>query len=651
MAADEGFWGDLFAQAADISTTTTSSTQDDNDGLRTRSSHGEKRSRRKNRKRKRLQQDEDDNDTAFTNMLKTRIDPPNHIWPFWFKLGRPLHSMKQQPSSCDQWDFSEVGCYSKCANCKQSALHHHLILVENNKDTSWSNHPSVWTMRSFASLRNIRCCAKFLAQSEGGTPKSLMETIRKENKILRSMIPIIGSQLPPDESSLLEGKLGDVFRMAALLTKTQQGKEQPNKKKKRCPHNFDEAVRVIIACDAAYYRIYYLQLTRMMPVLMIENTEGVTEGVFLPHPSDYFGLAYFTMDLPNAASVHSKVLEELKEKDVFDSLPTDLKGILSYCSTRISSSEGEHALSAIYRCRWLESMSLFYETGWSSSSQAKNQAVSSLCKPYDEDSTSIDRHETPAPPVLCEWRDSCRDFMCNLYAYATLDPNTVTKLCNLLLKQPNISKVIEIGAGTGYIAKLISNIGISVDAWDVNPTAKKNEAMNEYHGRTPPFYHVGKSSTFPIMNAKESALLLCYPPPESSMAHDTLKQYLHAGGNCLVHIGEFKGLTGDNKFEHLLLQKLICQERIPCLTWGTDVSHITVWFRKKTTSPPVLLPCSNCNSREATRVCRFSRSLVYCSHSCFDKDSAARTSSLQLRMINIDNGILDFSNSKHFAPL
>jgi hypothetical protein len=52
-----------------------------------------------------------------------------------------------------------------------------------------------------------------------------------------------------------------------------------------------------------------------------------------------------------------------------------------------------------------------------------------------------------------EWRDSCRDLMCNLYAYATVGPNVVEQV-SMFLKEQNLN-VVEIGAWTGYLSKLL----------------------------------------------------------------------------------------------------------------------------------------------------------------------------------------------------
>ena len=147
--------------------------------------------------------------------------------------------------------------------------------------------------------------------------------------------------------------------------------------------------------------------------------------------------------------------------------------------------------------------------------------------------------------------------------------------------------IIEIGAGTGYVASLLKDAGINTVAWDIRPPGSTKS--NEYHGSTPEFCNVAKGDPsdlrlrFPSLKAEaDEALLLCYPPPESPMAKEALEAYLAGGGKCLIHIGEFSGLTGSTAFEDLLVRHFYCVDRIPCLAWGTDASMVTVWLRNST---------------------------------------------------------------------
>ena len=108
-------------------------------------------------------------------------------------------------------------------------------------------------------------------------------------------------------------------------------------------------------------------------------------------------------------------------------------------------------------------------------------------------STLEERHTTLAPPLLQEWRDSCRDFVCHLYGYATVSSRTLHSLRTTSLT--DIQTVVEVGAGTGYLAHLLQRQGDwDVVAYDVAPASRRNE----YHAATPLFttVHSGTATNF-----------------------------------------------------------------------------------------------------------------------------------------------------------
>ena len=328
-----------------------------------------------------------------------------------------------------------------------------------------------------------------------------------------------------------------------------------------------------------------------------------------------------------------------------------------------------HPLELIYFLREQETIELFDDSGWTqhpktlqqwtSIRQQHNGTLSSSSsstttittgqkqskrqkKPHDEDQTLLDQHETPAPSLLRAWRDSNRDFLCHLYCYATVSTENLMDMTKYLQRNHKlrIGSIIEIGAGTGYLAEVIGRInhgmdvedGLDIEAYDDVPTttaAATEEGMhNEYHGSVPSFRNVKQWSAsssskvhFPSNYSSESAsaLLLCYPPPNSSMAADTLNKALQSSiatdGLFVIHIGEFKGLTGNYGFEHILQEKYNCIFRVNCLHWGTDASELTVWeFAGGARWVPrsVLIKCNECG-RESTKRCRYLRTYCLCS--------------------------------------
>jgi hypothetical protein len=384
-----------------------------------------------------------------------------------------------------------------------------------------------------------------------------------------------------------------------------------------------------VACDAIYYQLYYLQITGTL----------VATGSFVPHPLQYFGLAHLAPDDAKKSvkaftrkarrSLPNKELIELESRYGID-----------------SDVQSEHPLSALHQCHLLESVTLFHESRWMSSDRVCEETWRQVKVVQEE-------HETPGPTLLSEWRDSSRDFLCHLYAYATVPNSSLDRIMQLLSQHNVRNGIIELGAGTGYLAHLLRQKGVKVEAYDICPTHKSDG--NEYHGGTPPFVRVEKGNVgilSSVTGLEHRALLLCYPPPKSSMAYDALHRFLELGGNVFIHVGEFKGLTGSTDFERYLQKRFHCVERSPCLTWGTDASETTVWTKKGPNTPKsLLLPCSGCKEVEATKRCRLQRYLQYCSKTCFDDHASLRKEHLRMSMIDDAKGGLAFENNEHFSSL
>ncbi|KAL3945415.1 MAG: hypothetical protein SGBAC_000468 [Bacillariaceae sp.] len=445
------------------------------------------------------------------------------------------------------------------------------------------------------------------------------------------MLQSIQANLPNDEANLLLSKVTDMTALVEkLLHRRKRERKQSEsgvttKKDNQLPWSWEPSIRIIMASDNIYYRLYYQQLTGMIPVA--SKHHDTDEGWYIPHPPFYFGLEGFTVqskeeDAKGTSNKTKSIIPVLMQsaQELKDSSP-ELQALLDHLvvGTTNSKDPANHALEAIHRQRFQETMLLFQDRGWASSARSLPQWNTSLSLPVDPES----KHETPAPHLLMEWRDSCRDFLCHLYAYATVSSKVLCQLVDLLAQlqkeeSMDLSKgIVEIGAGTGYLAETLRAHGVAVQAWDIQPTSVKSVGdnsggMNEYHGHVPPFCDVYKASTFPsTSHADRSALLLCYPPPESPMALNTLSAYRKAGGQCLIHIGEFKGLTGDSKFEKVLRKgDMHCVARYPCLGWGTDAAYVSVWIAKGSNpkilaSSKVLLPCSAAFcSKEAKHRCR-----------------------------------------------
>lgn len=607
-------WDSLFEKASDI-------------GASVEVSQGPKdaKSSRK-RKRKRKIRQNDDASQAYSRMLQSRMDlPPNEdtSWNSWMVIKDSLYSN----DVCSQWRASSSTHSSKCETCGETRLYHRLTV--SNKE-SWSR-AQTWHLFAFVHIRNIRCCAKKVVVKPKNNPriKKSLQTIRSEASKLKSLSSIVYGQIEYEEASLLQSKIKGVIDKVTGLWSDYAS-----------PADICKIIQLIIACDAVYYRIYYLQLIKMTP--MLTDQDG---AVFLPHPQIYFGLPFLTMDIPfESSNMDSRLIQDAKDVAQQNS---DLWFLLNHLKLVGDTRKDEHPLLSIHRLRSWETATIFSASKWASPSYIEMLAPESI--------KNEEKDETPAPQILMEWRDSCRDFMCNLYAYATLSQEVLQKFSTVFHEVTHCKSMVEIGAGTGYIAKLFTDAGIPVDAWDVCPTDNQSKSMNEYHGHVPSFHSVREASTFPLVNSTNIALLLCYPPPQSKMAYNTLKGYMRTGGKYLVHIGEFKGLTGDASFENLLLKSMLCKARFPCMGWGTDASFLTIWQRvdEKISRNMMLLPCSNCNKCEATKRFRLVRNIVYCSKKCCNDHKNVREQQLKMAMVeaDVDEDWLAFESLKGFSPL
>ena len=137
---------------------------------------------------------------------------------------------------------------------------------------------------------------------------------------------------------------------------------------------------------------------------------------------------------------------------------------------------------------------------------------------------------------------SNRRKLCSKYAWAI--PNE-----NAILECVKHSPLVEMGAGTGYWARLIKESGGDIIAYDEQPI----RLLNHYHKMEafePTFFNVKRGLPSKLRKHKDRTLLLCWPPYNEYMAFESM---IHYGGNTLIFVGEnCGGCTGDNLFfKHL----------------------------------------------------------------------------------------------------
>ena len=105
--------------------------------------------------------------------------------------------------------------------------------------------------------------------------------------------------------------------------------------------------------------------------------------------------------------------------------------------------------------------------------------------------------------------------------------------------------IVEVGAGLGYWAYLLDQIGCDIVAYDLHPTGGGDFIPKDSH----PWFDVQECDESFVPPA-DRALFICWPPQHSSMASDALSRYR---GDTLIYIGEGKGLScADDAFFNAL---------------------------------------------------------------------------------------------------
>jgi hypothetical protein len=474
--------------------------------------------------------------------------------------------------------------------------------------------------------------------------------------------------------------------------------------------SFTKLVRIIMACDAVYYRLYYeycilcsqqaaAATARSNNNPMQHPRQTTISAGPIPHPIQYWGEQVEFSSL-------------LSSPDMAEQQPTSNLVPLVLSTTR----NKDNVLSCLHALRMEETKFIFGNRYfWTQSTIRQELYASGPVQQREQDNNQ------QTPRLFLEWRDSCRDFLCHLYSYASIANSVWEHGILPALQTRQLFHILELGAGTGFWAQHVTQQTTTTKvgepkfqawAYDVASTSHSNNrnihhhSHNEYHGSTPPFFDSmqsgdGTSKRFwknlrktTTLSPKHTVLMICYPPPDSSMAIQTVQNYVQwieknnpkhpskqqssrssdkTAGTTVLHIGEFRGLTGTKEFETYMLDHFSIVERWPCQNWGTDASEVTLWEKKTThhsnshyhksndnprthaSSVSILNPCAGCKVRESTRRCRLLRTLTYCSAHCFQNHQHERQKQLREMAIHLDETDeqlqFDLSNDRHFSSL
>ena len=289
------------------------------------------------------------------------------------------------------------------------------------------------------------------------------------------------------------------------------------------------------------------------------------------------------------------------------------------------------------------------------------------------------------PPLTLKWRDMTRHWPCRLYAFAAPTDSALD-----LLKKHS-KKWLEVGAGAGYWAQLMSKHGMDIVAVDVDPPGP--DTYNDYHGKCATWHDVLKGDAsrayfagILISDTKKEkvqaeedvyrnrSIFMCYPPPgfENEMATETLEQYVRGAEEedeqsraplTVAVVGEWDGNTADGLFAEKLHAFFYLADRVPLPQWGDTAHELTVWqLRGKNDSIPnkselPLKQCGWCSKSEtALRRCTLCRDNcgTFCSRKCCVLGVDNHAANHELRLIpTLKETLTSFESNvvyKEFKP-
>lgn len=150
-----------------------------------------------------------------------------------------------------------------------------------------------------------------------------------------------------------------------------------------------------------------------------------------------------------------------------------------------------------------------------------------------------------------------------------------------------IGPIVEVGAGTGYWARLLKDQAVDVVAYDVAPPG--GPIHNRWHCEVPvrTWTEVLRGDAWRAGSHSDRALLLCWPPLGTAMAENALTAYR---GSQVVYVGEGpwtgywgdEPVTGTTAFLDLLTaQYAAVGDPVLLPSFGGEFASLTVWRRAR----------------------------------------------------------------------
>ena len=146
------------------------------------------------------------------------------------------------------------------------------------------------------------------------------------------------------------------------------------------------------------------------------------------------------------------------------------------------------------------------------------------------------------------------------YSWAIPDRKAIQAIINFY-ESNKINYILEIGAGFGLWAGMLSIAGVAIKATDIDPTKNLDEFIKE------PYADV---ETLPAVDSVEKyndadCLFICWPEYNKSYAADALSKF---SGKYIVYIGENAGgCTANDEFFDILEKDWTCEQTVDIKNW------------------------------------------------------------------------------------
>jgi hypothetical protein len=134
------------------------------------------------------------------------------------------------------------------------------------------------------------------------------------------------------------------------------------------------------------------------------------------------------------------------------------------------------------------------------------------------------------------------------------------------------TRVVEIGAGTGYWAWMMRQAGIAVTAFDAGCF---------------PFTwdEVGRGDERAVLFYPDHTLFLCWPPWNSDMAYNALAWHR---GDYVVYVGEWMGGCANRRFFALLASTFEAIDLVDIPQWCNRDDRLMIFKRRNPARSPAL---------------------------------------------------------------